>query len=237
MTIKPLISIILPTRHRVDSVNRLFDSIESTVEMVDRLEVVLYIDNDDYESQVIERPVLNLVKLIGRRTKMGEMTRQCYTASSSQYILLLNDDAVCRTQGWDTRILQAFGKYPDGVALIWCNDLFRGPDMPNFPALSRNLCELMGGVCPEDYNRDYIDVHLLDLFKKLHGLGYYRLEYLQDVIIEHLHHEAGKADIDDTYFKPRLAADELTYIAWEHERQIVADSLAKYIQQRALCVS
>lgn len=237
MTNNPLISIILPTRHRVDSVNRLFDSIESTAEVVERLEIVLYIDNDDYESQAIERSGLNLVKLVCRRTSMGEMTRQCYEASSSQYILLLNDDAVCRTQGWDTKILLAFDKYPDGVALVWCNDLFRGPDIPNFPVLSRNLCELMGGICPEDYNRDYIDTHLLDLFRKLHGLGYYRLEYLQDVIIEHRHHEAGKAEIDDTYIKPRLAADELTYIAWEHERQIIADSLAKYIQQRTLCAS
>ncbi len=237
MTNKPLISIILPTRHRVDSVNRLFDSIESTVDEIDRLEIVLYIDYDDFESQVIERSVLNLVKLIGKRTIMGEMTRQCYTASSSQYIFLLNDDAVCRTKGWDTRILRAFDKYPDGVVLVWCNDLFRGPDMPNFPVLSRSLCELMGGICPEDYNRDYIDVHLLDIFKKLHNLGYYRLEYLQDVIIEHLHHEAGKAEIDDTYIKPKLAADELIYISWEYERQIAANSLMKYIQQRALCVS
>jgi hypothetical protein len=205
--------------------------------MVDRLEVVLYIDNDDYESQVIERPVLNLVKLIDRRTKMSDMIRKCYEASSSQYILLLNDDAICRTQGWDTRFLQAFGKYPDGVALVWCNDLFRGPDMPNFPAYSRKLCELMGGVCPEDYYRDYVDVHLFDLFKKLHGLGYNRLVYLQDVIIEHLHHEAGKAEVDDTYIKPRLSDDELTYIVWEHERQIIADSLAKYIQRGTLCVS
>ncbi len=80
-------------------------------------------------------------------------------------------------------------------------------------------------------------VHLLDLFKKLHSLGYYRPEYLQDVIIEHLHHEAGKAEVDDTYIKPRLSDDELTYIVWEHERQIIADSLAKYIQRGTLCVS
>ncbi len=237
MTNNPLISIILPTRHRVYSVNRLLNSIESTVDKIERLEVVLYIDDDDFESQVIESSVLNLVKFIGRRTKMSDMIRRGYKASSSQYILLLNDDAVCRTQGWDTRILQAFGKYPDGVALVWCNDLFRGPDMPNFPAYSRKLCNLMGGVCPEDYYRDYVDVHLLDLFKKLKDLGYDRLVYLQDVIIEHLHHEAGKAEIDNTYIKPRLADDELIYIAWEHERRIIADSLANYIQRSTLCVS
>jgi hypothetical protein len=68
MPAKPLISIILPTRHRVNSVNRLFDSIESTVSKIDKLEVILYIDDDDFKSQAIERSVLNLVKLIGRRT-------------------------------------------------------------------------------------------------------------------------------------------------------------------------
>ncbi len=235
MPAKPLISIILPTRHRVNSVNRLFDSIESTVSKIDKLEVILYIDDDDFKSQAIERSVLNLVKLIGRRTTRIDMIRKCFEAGSSQYILLLNDDAIFRTHGWDTRILQTFSKHPDGVAMVLCNDLSHGENMPIFPAYSRKLCELMGGVCPEGYYRDYIDVHLLDIFRKLHGLGYNRLEYLQDVVIEHINHEAGT--VNDTYIKLGFADDELTYIAWEHERQIIASSMAKYIQQSTLCAS
>ncbi len=234
---KSLISIILPTQHSANTLNRLLDSIESTVVEIDKIEVVIYINDDNFESQAIERSVFNLVKLIDRRTTWSDMIRKCYEVCSSPYILLLNDDAIFRTHGWDTKILQAFSKHPDDIALVWCNDLSHGENMPLFPAYSRKLCELMGGVCPEDYYRDYINIHLLDIFKKLHNLGYNRLEYLQDVILEHLHQEADTVTVNDTYIKPRFSDDELTYIAWEHERQIIVDSIAKYIQQSTLCAS
>jgi hypothetical protein len=120
---------------------------------------------------------------------------------------------------------------------VWCNDLYRGPDMANFPALSRRACELMGGICPADYGRDYVDTHLFDIFHKLAALGRRRLVYLPNVILEHMQHETGKARFDDTYRKDRAMADELTFITWEEHRRMVAEDLARHIQEDALCAS
>lgn len=237
MLSEPIISIVLPTRGRASLVGRLLDSILDTAARPDLLQVVLYLDRDDGPSHAIEHSRLELVKLVGPAAKMGQMTRACWQAGSGRYVLLLNDDVVCRTPAWDARVVAPFAELPDGVALVWCNDLFRGPIMPSFPLLSRRTCELMGGVCPPDYNRDYIDTHLFDIFKKLEALGHRRTVYLEDVVLEHLHHEAGKAEFDATYVKAGREADELTYIAWDQQRQIVAERLARHIERQGQCDS
>jgi hypothetical protein len=231
---QPLISLIVPTRGRPAAARRLLDSLAATAAEPDRLEAVLYVDRDDAPSRAIDHPGLRVVRRIGRRATMGRMTAACLAATAGQYCMLLNDDVVCRTDGWDARLVEAFERFADGVALVWCNDLFRGRRIPNFPALSRTACRVMGGLCPAAYRRDYIDTHLLDVFCKLKALGHDRLAYLPDVVIEHLHHQAGKAAPDATSVKARQAADELTFIAWEARRAVIAARLARHIEGRPL---
>ncbi len=237
MSAEATISIVLPTRRRVELINRLFESIVATADRADRLEVVLYLDSDDKPSHAIEHPDLKVIKLIDRPAKMGVMARRCYEASTGEYILQLNDDVVCRTPGWDTAMVEAFRQFPDEIALIWCNPASRSDKMPTFPMVSRRTCQLMGSICPADYNRDHIDTHLFDIFVKLHRLGHDRLVYLKDVVVEHLHFLEGKAKFDATYEKPRQFADELVFIAWDEQRRIIAESLARHIEREASCAS
>jgi len=227
----PRISLVLPTRGRPNLVHRLLDSIVATAERLNLLEVLLRVDRDDGASITIEDSRLQLRKIVGPSgVKMGEMTRQCAKAANGRHFLLLNDDVVCCTHGWDTAIVEALEQFGDGVALVWCNDGFRGRRLANLPALSRRVCERMGGICPGDYQRDYIDTHLFDIFCKLKALGHDRLVYLENVLLEHLHAEAGKAPYDATYERPRAFADELAYIAWEERRAIIAADLASVIE-------
>lgn len=231
------ISILLPTRGRPALLRRLLDSIAATAEEPHRLEIVLRLDEDDPASHDLDHPLLTVRKLIAPPAKMGAMIRAAYDASGGRYVMFLNDDAVCRTPGWDAALAGALARFPDRVALAWCNDLFRGPAMPNFPMLSRESCEAMGGICPGEYGRDYVDTHLFDIFRKLQALGHDRLVYLPEVVVEHLHFEAGKAHFDPTYAKPRSFADELTYIAWEEQRQLIAEAMARGIRGAAPCAS
>ncbi|MCK4275474.1 MAG: hypothetical protein KAX78_03105, partial [Phycisphaerae bacterium] len=92
-------------------------------------------------------------------------------------------------------------------------------------------------ICPAGYTRDYIDTHIFDIFKKLSAMGHDRLVYLPGIVIEHMHHEAGKGVFDATYIKTRQQADELTFIAWDERRQIIADDLARCIEQGVPCDS
>lgn len=230
---KPSLSLLLPTRGRAELVSRLFKSVVRTAEHPDRLEVLLFVDRDDTPSRDMESEDLVLKRIVGHRVRMGAMNQACYEAASGDAVMLINDDAVCQTPGWDTRILDVLREAARGIGMVWCNDLFREQAMPNFPAVTRRACELMGGVCPPDYLRDYVDTHLYDIFRKLERLGHRQWVYLPDVVIEHLHVEAGKGDPDATSHKPRRSADELTYIAWDEQRQIIAKAMARHIEEGA----
>src|ERR1700752_333878 len=160
------VSLLLPTRGRAALVQRLFDSVVETSTDLERLEVVLYVDEDDRESREISHSKLSLVKLVGHPGEtMGNMNRACYDASHGRYVMLVNDDVVFRTKGWDARVCDAASRYPDGIALVYGNDLDQGEAVPTFPIVSRAGCDLLGEICPRGYRHLHIESHLLDIFK------------------------------------------------------------------------
>ena len=222
-------SLILPTRERPALARRMLDSVFATAERPENVEIIAYVDHDDRASLALEHPCLSLVKLVRPRATMGAITQACYAAASGRFIMLANDDIVFRTPGWDRAVLERFHAVGDDLALVWGNDLFRGARLPSHPILSRTACELMGGVCPEQYRRDYIDAHIYDIFRLLSRIGHHRLVYMPDVVFEHLHVENGKAAADSTSVKLRRSDDEVTYIAWAEERELAAHRFAQHI--------
>src|SRR5580658_10190802 len=94
-------SLILPTRERPALVQRLFQNLLEMTSDPKSLEIVLYVDDDDGESGQIDHPTLRLVKLVGPRKSMGEMTQACYRASHGRILVLINDDMIIRTRNWD----------------------------------------------------------------------------------------------------------------------------------------
>ena len=224
------ISLVVPTRGRPKLLERLFDSVADTTSRLEKIEIVLYIDEDDLPTQEVSHPLLQLIKLIKPAgEKMGRMNQMCYEASRGRFVMLMNDDVVFRTKAWDARVLDAFTRFPDDVALVYGNDLHRQESVATLPIVSRAVCEVLGGICPRDYLNVYIDVHMLDVFKKLAKLGCRRTVYLQDVIFEHMHHEAGKSAMDATYAKKNEQFDDLLFINLEDDRWNQAKMLKRYI--------
>jgi hypothetical protein len=209
----------------------LFDSLVRTTTNLTALQVVLYIDADDGATQEISHPELSLVRVVGHpKQTMGNMNRACYEASHGRYIMLINDDVVFRTHGWDTRVVEAASQFPDGIVLIYGNDLDQGEGVPTFPAVSRTVCEIVGEICPRGYQNLHIESHLMDIFKRLARMGHNRICYLDDVIFEHMHHVIGKAVVDSTYIKKNQRADDLLFIALDDERAFKARLLDRYIE-------
>ena len=103
-----------------------------------------------------------------------------------------SDDLIVGTPGWDTRLIAAAGrrhfaspddsglgrKLPVSGALVMGGDLVRAFGFWSVPGL-RHV---------------YIDNAWQELAGALNNLV-----YLSDVLIEHRHHHAGKADPDETY--------------------------------------
>lgn len=225
------ISLILPTRERLSLANRMLDSVCQNADRPQRLEVVVYVDRDDEASHGIDHADLHVVRLVGPKAKMGAMTQACYAACSGRCVMLANDDLVFRTAGWDTEILARLDRHADGVALIWGNDLMREGTLPTHPFLSRTVVEIIGSICPQAYRRDYIDLHIYDIFCSLRKLGHDRLSYLSDIVFEHMHVDFGKGAIDNVSLKVRKSDDEITFILWAEERRRAAARLARHIDE------
>jgi hypothetical protein len=204
----PLISLLVPTRGRPAQLRRMLDSVSRTASHPERVEVILVIDEDDPAS-LATHPRLTVRHVIGppRRT-MGALNNAGFAASSGEYVMLLNDDVIVRTRGWDAIAIKCFQQFPDPFVLVHVNDTLMRDHLCTFPLTSRAFYELAGEICPTEYERYRIDDHIEDVFNLLAVLGERRVVYLPDVVFEHdnatQHPEAGAVYLSDPAI---LAAD------------------------------
>jgi hypothetical protein len=178
-------SFLLPTRGRPKLVERFFQSIIDTAHSIERIEIILCLDDDDLESQNISSEALSIRKVVlPRGSTMGSLNRCCFGASSGRYVVLINDDVIIRTKHWDRMISEVFSVYQDDIALIHINDLLFRENLCTFPILSRKACSEIG-ICPVEYRKYRIDDHIHDTYQMLAYLGHRRILYLADVTFEH----------------------------------------------------
>jgi hypothetical protein len=183
---RPAFSLIVPTRQRPERLRRLLDSLAATAARPEALEVVLVIDADDPASAEVGHDRLAVRRVVvPPGLTMGALNGAGYDASAGAYLMLLNDDVVARTPGWDVRFRACFRRCPDDIALLHPNDTLFRDVLCTFPVVSRTFCRLAGGICPAAYRRYRIDDHIEDIFNLLGVLGERRVFYLPDVIFEH----------------------------------------------------
>lgn len=221
----PAISLLLPTRGRPVLAERFFQSVDEMTAHLGRVEIILYIDDDDTGSHHLDYPGLHITKIIGPRLTMGEYNTACLEKATGDIIVLVNDDMVIRTPGWDDMIVEMDAGFPDKIYLAYGNDLFKKGDLCTFPILSRRTCELLVEPYPDAYQGAFIDVHLFDIFKRLQHAGFNRMRYLDNVVFEHLHYRTGKAVCDETYKRRGRFEDDPTFIAMAGARSSGAKRL------------
>ncbi len=235
MPTTPELSLIVPTRERPERLRAFLHSLDATAECPERVEVILVIDEDDVQSvrHQCQRISTREVMVPPRQT-MGSLNTAGYEAARGRYLMLLNDDVVARTTGWDQRILDCFKSTPDDILLVHVNDGLFGESLCTFPIVSRLFCEMAGGICPRDYLRYRIDDHIEDIFNLLGLLGERRVIYLPDVLFEH-HNVATEGDRRGSYVPSEsiLSVDGPRFDALRAERQEVAFRLYQQIQERA----
>ncbi|MGY4530942.1 hypothetical protein ACVW0Y_000045 [Pseudomonas sp. TE3786] len=224
------ISLLLPTRGRPELAKRFLQSVVDTAEALHAVEVILYVDDDDTGSHHLDGGALHTERIIGPKQSMGVYNTSCYRASKGQIIVLVNDDMVIRTVGWDTALRAMDERFSDRIYLGYCNDLLKKGGLATFPILSRKTCELLVDPYPAAYAGAFIDVHLFDIFKRLQHQGFDRFIYLDDVIFEHLHYRTGKAAYDDTYKQRGRFQDDSIFIRLSSARSDAAKRLLRALK-------
>jgi hypothetical protein len=219
------ISILLPTRGRPESLARMLGGAFKLAAQPQLLEAVVCVDDDDAATLALDMSAWNVRRLVGPRRPMAELNAACLAAATGDLLFAVNDDVVVRTPGWDDKLRAAVDRFPDGVWLAFPNDLLQGDRLATFPCLSREGARLLGEPYPRDFRGEFIDVHLMDVFQRLKGIGFDRILYLEDVVFEHLHHHAGKSAEDATYRERLNSVDDDVYLGLHRERGAVVRRL------------
>lgn len=203
--------VITPTRGRPAQFGELCAAVHTTTN--GRVPVVGLADDDDPTLGIYLESKLWRVNVGPRRSLSGWTNHAALAmADSVGYLASLGDDHRPRTKDWDLRLIDAI-EAMDGPGFAYGNDLFQGQVKPTAWVVSPEVVKAVGWMMPPGCEHMYVDDAVLHL-----GLSAGRIAYRPDVIIEHLHPYAGKAEMDESYratnSAERFAADRVAFEAW-----------------------
>lgn len=206
---------LVPTRNRVENALGLLHTWYDTSKDEDSgLLFVLGTEDPRYreyfdkipEEHIIDFPERGLVKALNYASVL-------YT-QEYEAIGFMGDDHRPRTPGWDAAYLDELRKLRSGY--VYGNDLLMGERIPTQVAISSTIIEALGFFGPPGFTHLCVDLTWKDM-----GEGLHRITYLDDVIVEHMHPAAGKAENDSGYqhvnSSMMVKLDEQEYMRWKRE--------------------
>lgn len=213
--------VVIPSRGRPERARVAIQAIRDTASLVST-SVILAVDVDDpelegYQALAFPGPRVEVTRITLAPGETGNLVRATNTVSlrvaaadPDAIIGNLGDDHVIRTPGWDRRITEVL-RAP-GIA--FGDDLLQGSKLPTAPFVSAAIVRALGYYFPTCLEHMYPDNAIRDLGDRL-GI----LHYLPDVVIEHMHPGAGKAEPDEGYLRAdsSTARDREAYHEWRRQ--------------------
>ncbi len=221
--------VIIPTRGRPDSIPAIIEAWDATEATA---HVLFAVDTDDPELAAYKKHAAALKGdqrirfTFGKRRRLvGTLNQQALKAAKSyRFLSFMGDDHRPRPaeRPWDERFRECLS---GGPGIVYGNDLLQGEAMPTAVAMTSDIVEALGYMCPPSMVHLCVDLCWLDW-----GKGMERITYLPDVIIEHLHPANGKAQSDAGYEEVNgpemVTADSAAYYEYRDGGGLEAD-LAK----------
>jgi glycosyltransferase involved in cell wall biosynthesis len=183
--------ILVPSRGRPQNIEDLLFSLQETKTASELL--VIVDDDDETLDQYVELGCK--VRIIAKQGK--GMARPLNFAANLfkddyRHFAFIGDDHRPRTEYWDQKLIDALDEVGTGIA--YGNDLLQGENLPTAVAMSGDIVRALKGMVPPGFIHLYLDNFWMQLGRDLKSFI-----YLPDVIIEHLHPIAGKAQWDENY--------------------------------------
>lgn len=189
-----MISILLPSRNRPENVKRLWESVVSTADNLEDIEMIVALDKDDPQLEAYNLAIGNGKTLIVDRTVLSVYWNKCQEVAKGPIFMHCGDDIIFRTKGWDTTVKAAFDEYDDKIVFIHGDD--GGGNGQNFGThgfIHQNWVDAVGYFVPPYFSSDYNDTWLNDVSNMLS-----RRKYV-DILTEHMHPAFGKGPMDITH--------------------------------------
>lgn len=138
-----------------------------------------------------------------------------YTADCYKYFSVTNDDFIYQTKDWDKKLIKRI-KESGKFGIAYGNDLLAGMAIPTTSVISREIVESLG------YLQMPLLTHLFgDNVWNYIGRACDCIYYVPEVIIEHRHVFARKAQADETHnftnSEEMYRKDEQAFIKWIKE--------------------
>jgi hypothetical protein len=206
--------VIVPSRGRPKAAR---EFIEAFGETRTTAHLRLAVDFDDptapeYEA-VTGKPFIDNCVLEGQPSSMVKALNAVAIALATQEdppfaLGFMGDDHRPHTEGWDEAYLEALHEL--GTGIVYGDDLLQGENLPTQVAMTTDIVRALGYMAPPTLTHLFVDNFWRDL-----GLAAQCLRYLPDVVVEHLHPIAGKAEWDEGHKRvnaPSMyAADRAAY--------------------------
>jgi hypothetical protein len=179
--------LIVPTRGRPEKSIEFYEEFKKNSTITD---LVFGLDDDDVEYPRIDGALYE----VNPRAMMNgtlNLIAQKY-ADQYEYIAFMGDDHRIRTYAWDAKLVNSIKDIKHGIA--YGNDLLQGKNLPTAVLLKSSIIKTLGFMAPPAMKHLYLDNFWKDMGNELGSLI-----YRNDVVIEHMHPVAGKADNDSGY--------------------------------------
>lgn len=226
---------IVPTRSRPEAVARVIDAWVATDAGFDGAELLFVVDADDprrmeYGDALSERASwVHVMYADAWRPLVPKLNRIAVPLSAAPYAPALGfagDDHLPRTYGWVRRYVDTLTAM--GTGIVYGDDGYQHENLPTQWAMTADIVRALGRMVPARVDHLYCDNAIRDL-----GRAAGCLEYLPDVLIEHMHpaarDDAGrpKAPSDAQYERvngrEQYRGDKRAYREWQtHELSIDA---------------
>jgi Glycosyl transferase family 2 len=183
--------VLVPSRNRPENIAELIKSLDETETESD---LIVIIDDDEPQQDAYLQlgcDVLMVEKNGKGMAKPLNFAARHY-ANKYRHFAFLGDDHRPRTKNWDVHFINALDEL--GTGLVYGNDLLQGKNLATAIAMTGDIVRALGGMVPPDMIHLYLDNFWMQLGQDLNAMT-----YLDDVILEHMHPIAGKAEWDEGY--------------------------------------
>ncbi len=188
------LTVIVPTRSRPHAVLPLAEAFRATCTA--GTELLFSVDDDDptraaYFDAITQTAAAADI-IVGSGPDMAAALNRVAVTATGYAVAFMGDDHCPRTVSWDQHYLDALREMGSGI--VYGNDLLQGERIPTQVAMTTDIVRALGWMSPPELGHLFIDNWWLAL-----GQQAGCIRYLPDVIVEHRHPVAGKADWDAGY--------------------------------------
>lgn len=196
------ISLLVPSRERLNLKLTLISSIITSVKDINNVELIFGVDEDDPTRDIAYKiansiPFVKVVdiKNDGKFIGINRIWNELYPHATGDVLGYIGDDMIFKTKDWDVKILDEFseGNLPkDKIKLVHCYDGFRKQDEICVNAfIHKKYTDVIGYLCREEFLINWSDQWLYQTFKAVD-----RVKWREDIYIHHNHWVFGNRQRD-----------------------------------------